>query len=76
MPVDGSNGKREVAAKEKKKKNREKAKRKGKKEERSARSAIIITGDGDTGQKYGAAAARSTPGQLGEGLVASCLNQR
>lgn len=43
MPVDGSNGKREVA--DKKKEGR-------KKEERSARSAIIITGDGerDTGR--------------------------
>lgn len=45
MPVDGSNGKREVADRKKKRN----AKRKGgKKEERSARSAIIITGDGDT----------------------------
>jgi len=49
---------------------------KGKKEERSARSAIIITGNGDTGRNTELPARSSTPGQLGKGLVASCLNQR
>lgn len=41
MPVDGSDGKREVADRGEKKKSEEERK----KEERSARSAIIITGD-------------------------------
>lgn len=44
------------------------------KKKESARSAIIITGDGDTGRNTELPAQHIE--QLGKGLVASCLNQR
>lgn len=74
MPVDGSNGKREVADKKKKKSERT---RRGKEKGREKCTLGNNNNRGRRhGQKYGAAGAARHTGQLGKGLVASCLNQR